>query len=102
MASAYVKFHLLLDSIILVLYTRSKGNGFLPSKASVLKGFPVSLFRKCCRLLMVRGINDSVCQMFPLAGGAEYKLSSVKKFREKFSIKICFLALYFFLFLRII
>jgi hypothetical protein len=71
---------------------------FLPSKASVLKGLPVSLFRKCCRLLMMRDISYSVRQMFPLAGGAAVQIIR----RENFSRKICFLALYFFLLLRII
>jgi hypothetical protein len=46
----------------------------------------------------VRGINDSVRQMFPLAGGAAVQIIQ----RENFSRKICFLALYFFLFLHII
>lgn len=32
------------------------------------------MYRKCYRLLMVRGINYSVRQMFPLTDGAGYKL----------------------------
>ena len=32
------------------------------------------MYRKCCRLLMVRGINYSVRQMFSLTDGANNKL----------------------------
>lgn len=35
------------------------------------------MYRKCCRLLMVRDINYSVRQMFLLTDGAEYKLFGV-------------------------
>ena len=99
MASAYVKiWNLSLTALFLSSTLEVKEMFFLPSKASVLKGLPISLFRKCCRLLMMQDISYSVRQMFPLAGGAAVQIIR----RENFSRKICFLALYFFLLLRII
>ncbi|MCM1050210.1 MAG: hypothetical protein NC433_17505, partial [Clostridiales bacterium] len=40
----------------------------------------IIIYRKYCRLLMARDISYSVCQMFPLTDGAEYKLFGVKIF----------------------